>query len=182
MNPTENPRENFVGPRSKVQGQYSQLELLLRPLKSTMLFQNWKSWSRSELLNPYVLGGNCCAREIARLSGPNPQVSEIRESFVKNEAIDSCDVLVVSGVINPLMKTHILDVYEKMAKPRYVMAIGGCAATGAIFETIALDEIIPVDVYVAGCPPTLEALKNGIELLRDRMRKNISREELEAEI
>ncbi|MCR9202961.1 MAG: hypothetical protein NXH75_00150 [Halobacteriovoraceae bacterium] len=106
-------------------------------------------------------------------------MSGIRENFVKNEAIDSCDVLLVSGIINPRMKAHILEVYEKMATPRYVMAIGGCAATGAIFETQALDEILPVDVYVAGCPPTLESLKSGIDLLRERMKKNISREYLE---
>lgn len=174
-----NPRENFVGPRGKLQGQFSQFELLLKPLQSSKLFQSWKSWSRSELFNPFVMGGNCCAREISRLSGPNPQVSGIRENFVKNEAIDSCDVLLISGIINPRMKAHILEVYEKMATPRYVMAVGGCAATGAIFETQALDEILPVDVYIAGCPPTLESLKSGIDLLRERMKKNISREYLE---
>lgn len=174
-----NPREKYLAPRGKTFGHLSQLELLIKPVKSSKLFGALSSWSRAELFNPFVLGGNCCVKELYRLSGPNPQASQMRENFVDNESIDSCDVLIVSGIINSESKAYIKEVYNKMAEPRYVVAIGGCSASGAIFDTMALDEILPVDIYIAGCPPTLESLKEGIALLRERMRKGVTRELLE---
>lgn len=176
-------KENFIPPRGQSTGQsterYPHFELLLKTGKSKSLFQNIKAWVRSELFNPYVMGGNCCARELYRLSGPHPMASQSIDDFVTSRDVESCDILIVSGILNPMMKSLIEEIYSKMATPRFVMAVGTCTASGAIFETIALDKIIPVDVYVAGCPPTMNSLIKGIELLRERMRNNISRELLE---
>ncbi|MCF8059513.1 MAG: hypothetical protein K9K67_09465 [Bacteriovoracaceae bacterium] len=160
--------ENRLGPRSPSWGGVS-----FYSINSLNFLERMKSWSRAELLSPFVLGANCCARELYRLSGPNPQVSSIRENFLESEPIESCDVLIISGIINKQISPYILEAYERMLSPRYVIAVGTCAATGAVFETMASDEILPVDVYVGGCPPTLDTLMNGLDLLRERIRKGI---------
>jgi NADH:ubiquinone oxidoreductase subunit B-like Fe-S oxidoreductase len=176
-----NKRENTLGPRQTSWHSHGN-GIEMHTLNKANFLNRVKGWSRSQLLSSFVIGGNCCARELYRLSGPNPQASGVRENFTEADPIESSDVLIVSGVITKGLKPYILEAYERMLKPRYVMAIGACTATGAVFETEALDSIVPVDVFVSGCPPTLEALIHGLELLRDRVRKGVPRSESYAEL
>lgn len=141
------------------------------PLNSLSFLDKVTYLSRAEVLSPFVLGGNCCAKEIYRMSGPNPQANSIREFFSEAPAAENCDVLVVSGVINELNSPYILEAYSKMLRPRYVIAVGTCSATGAVFDSKPVDKIIPVDIFIGGCPPTIEDLVEGIELLKQRMRR-----------
>ncbi len=129
-------------------------------------------------MNPFVIGGNCCARELARLSGPNPQAANIREDFIDNKKVESCDVLVVSGVINNYNKAYILEAYSSLKSPKYVIAVGMCSASGALFQTTPLSDLLPVDIVLGGCPPTLDALKEAIKSLRSLVRKGESKEAL----
>lgn len=174
-----NSRENILGPRQTSWHSYghgSGAGIEIHSLNKSNFLNRVKGWSRSQLLSTFVLGGNCCVRELYRLSGPNPQATGVRENFVEADPIESSDVLIVSGIINKTSAPYLLEAYERMLRPRYVMAIGACSATGAVFETQALDRIIPVDVFVSGCPPTLEALIHGLELLRERVRLGQSQE------
>ncbi|MBC97279.1 MAG: hypothetical protein CME63_05985 [Halobacteriovoraceae bacterium] len=155
----------------------SQLEGIAQVANGRSLFSKIKSWSRSQLLAPFTVGAGCCAREIMRLEGPNPQSHFIRERF-NHERVEYCDILIVSGVINEKLSPYILRVYEKMMEPKYCVAVGTCSATGAIFDTMAIDELIPVDVYIPGCPPSMDALVGGIEILRSKVAKGESRAEL----
>jgi len=139
------------------------------------LFTKLKSWSRSQLLSPFTAGAGCCARELLRLEGPNPQSHMIREKL-NNERVERCDVLIVSGVINPKLRPYLQRVYERMLSPKFCVAVGTCAATGAIFDTIAVNEIIPVDVYIPGCPPSMDALVHGVEILRKRVAQGLTQE------
>ena len=163
-----NTRDNTLGPRQEP-GRH-RLNLGFQTMNRRNFFERMKMWSRSQLLSTYVMGGNCCTRELYRLSGPNPQTKDVRENFTEVEPIESCDVLVVTGVITPAIKPYLLEAYERMLKPRYVLAVGTCSASGAVFETEALDQIIPVDVYVSGCPPTLDGLIQGLDSLREKVR------------
>jgi NADH-quinone oxidoreductase subunit B len=168
-------REDLVSPRGGHWEKNPSPSWIGASFKSQSLFSMLKSWSRSDVLVPFVLGSSCCAREIERLSGPNPQGTLVREEFF-SQPVEDCDVLFVSGIINAAVKPYMLEKYEAMMKPRYVVAIGACAASGAVFDTIAADELFPVDVYVPGCPPTIESLVQAIELLRHRVRKGASKE------
>lgn len=132
-------------------------------------------------MNPFVIGANCCNRELRRLSGPNPQAGHIREDFIDNKNVSSCDILIVSGIINEKSKAYLLETYESLKSPRFVMAVGMCASSGALFETIPLDSFLPVDIYISGCPPTLESLKEGVEQLRRKVKRGESREEAHAQ-
>lgn len=162
-----NTRDKTLGPRQDPWR--NSMGLSFQTMNRKNFFQRMKSWSRSQLLSTFVTGGNCCERELFRLSGPNPQAGNVRENFIESDPIESCDILVVSGVITQAIRPYLLEAYEKMLKPRYVIAVGTCSASGAVFETIPLEDVLPVDVYVSGCPPTLDALIRGLDSLREKV-------------
>lgn len=82
-----------------------------------------------------------------------------------------CDMLMVMGTIAKKMGPVVKDVYLKMAEPRWVIAVGACASSGGIFDTYSvlqgIDQIVPVDVYVPGCPPTPEAILESVMRVQD---------------
>jgi NADH-quinone oxidoreductase subunit B len=86
-----------------------------------------------------------------------------------------CDLLMVMGTIAKKMGPIVKQVYLQMAEPRWVMAVGACASSGGIFDTYSvlqgIDQIIPVDVYVPGCPPRPEAIIDGVIRIQDLVGK-----------
>src|SRR6202012_4950332 len=119
---------------------------------------------RSYSLWPLPFATSCCGIEFMATMSPHYDLSRFgaeRLSFSPRQA----DLLMVMGTISKKMGPVLRQVYIQMAEPRWVLAMGACASSGGIFDTYSvlqgIDEIIPVDVYIPGCPPRPEAVIDG---------------------
>jgi NADH-quinone oxidoreductase subunit B len=135
------------------------------------------NWARSNSLWPLTFGTSCCAIEMMMATGASRHDLARFGAEVARPSPRQADLLVVAGTIVKRMAPRLRTLYEQMAEPRYVIATGACTISGGPFiynsyTTIrGVDEIIPVDVYVPGCPPRPEGLFYGILALQ-KMIKN----------
>jgi NADH-quinone oxidoreductase subunit B len=136
------------------------------------------NWGRLYSLWPVHLETACCSVEVGAAAGSRLDA----ERFGVLEAFGSlrqCDLLIVMGTVTRKLAPRLKLVYDQMAEPRYVIAMGACSITGGLyFDSYnvlrGIDDIIPVDVFVPGCPPRAEALMQGIALLQDKIRHSTS--------
>jgi NADH-quinone oxidoreductase subunit B len=121
--------------------------------------------ARQNSLWPLPFATSCCGIEFMATAASHYDIARFgceRMSFSPRQA----DMLMVMGTIAKKMGPVLRQVYEQMAEPRWVMAVGACASSGGIFDTYSvlqgIDKVIPVDVYVPGCPPRPEQILDGI--------------------
>ncbi len=130
------------------------------------------SWARSNSVWPLLFGLACCAIEMMSAFASRFDLARFG-SEVYRASPRQADLLIVSGRVSRKMAPVVRRIYDQMADPKWVIAMGDCAACGGVFNNYAIvqgvDEIIPVDVYVAGCPPRPEALIDGILLLQKQI-------------
>lgn len=126
--------------------------------------------ARSKSLWPLPFATSCCGIEFMATMGSHYDLARFgaeRLSFSPRQA----DVIMVMGTIAKKMAPVLRQVYLQMAEPRWVMAVGACASSGGIFDTYSvlqgIDEVIPVDVYVPGCPPRPEAIIDGFMKIQE---------------
>ena len=130
--------------------------------------------ARSNSLWPLPFATSCCGIEFMATMGPNYDMARFgseRMSFSPRQA----DVLLVAGTISKKLAPVLKQVYSQMAEPKWVVSVGACASSGGIFDTYSvlqgIDKIIPVDVYIPGCPPRpeqfIEALMQVQELAKN---------------
>jgi NADH-quinone oxidoreductase subunit B len=118
------------------------------------------NWSRKSSLWPCTFGLACCALEMidVEVFRPSPR---------------QADLMIVAGTVTKKMLPVVLRIYEQMANPKWVIAMGACASSGGIFRSYAvvqgIDQYLPVDMYIPGCPPRPEALIDGILKLHDKI-------------
>ena len=129
--------------------------------------------ARANSLWPLPFATSCCGIEFMATMGSHYDLARFgseRLSFSPRQA----DMLLVMGTIAKKMGPVLKQVYMQMAEPRWVIAVGACASSGGIFDTYSvlqgIDEIIPVDVYVPGCPPRPEAILDGIMRMQEMVR------------
>jgi len=129
-------------------------------------------WARKYSLFPYPFATACCAMEYMSLS-MSPYDIDRFGALLPRFSPRQADLLMVIGTVNHKLSPVLKRVYEQMSEPRWVMAFGACAASGGFYDNYAtvqgIDRIIPVDVYVPGCPPRPEAVLDGLMQLQGRI-------------
>nr|YP_010292719.1 NADH-plastoquinone oxidoreductase subunit K [Cyperus simaoensis]ULQ64911.1 NADH-plastoquinone oxidoreductase subunit K [Cyperus simaoensis] len=140
------------------------------------------NWSRLSSLWPLLYGTSCCFIEFASLIGSRFDFD--RYGLVPRSSPRQADLILTAGTVTMKMAPSLVRLYEQMPEPKYVIAMGACTITGGMFSTDSystvrgVDKLIPVDVYLPGCPPKPEAVIDAIT----KLRKKISREIIEDRI
>jgi NADH-quinone oxidoreductase subunit B len=131
------------------------------------------NWGRTNAMWPLLFGLACCAIEMMGAQASNYDVSRFGME-INRASPRQADLMIVAGRVSRKMAPVVRRLYDQMSDPKWVVAMGDCASCAGIFNNYAIvqgvDEIVPVDVYVAGCPPRPEALIHGIMELHRKVR------------
>ena len=132
------------------------------------------TWARTGSLMWMTFGLACCAIEMMQMA--MPRYDSERFGFAPRASPRQSDVMIVAGTLTNKMAPALRKVYDQMPEPRYVISMGSCANGGGYYHysysvVRGCDRIVPVDIYVPGCPPTAEALLYGVMLLQKKIRR-----------
>ncbi|MCC7130891.1 MAG: NADH-quinone oxidoreductase subunit B [Anaerolineae bacterium] len=140
----------------------------------TLRLEDVINWSRTNAMWPMLFGLACCAIEMMSTQAANFDLSRFGMELMRPSPRQS-DLMIVAGRVTRKMGPVLRRLYDQMPEPKWVLAMGDCASCGGVFNNYAVvqgvDEVVPVDVYVAGCPPRPEALIHGIVTLHEKVKK-----------
>jgi NADH-quinone oxidoreductase subunit B len=152
-----------IGYNSKVEG-----DVVVTRLDAAL------NWFRKNSLWPMPMGLACCAIELMAAGASRYDIARFGSEVMRFSPRQS-DVMIVAGTVTYKMALALRRIYDQMPEPKWVIAMGACASTGGMYRSYAVlqgvDQIVPVDVYVAGCPPRPEALLDALILLQKKVAK-----------
>jgi NADH-quinone oxidoreductase subunit B len=133
------------------------------------------NWGRARSMWPMMFGLACCAIEMIAVQAARFDMSRFGMEIMRASPRQA-DLMIVSGTVTKKMVPNIVRLYNQMAEPKYVLAMGACASSGGPFKegynvVSGIDKYVPVDVYVPGCPPTPEALIYGAMKIHEKVFK-----------
>lgn len=144
-----------------------------------LLFGKLQDWGRSQSIWPMGFGLACCAIEMMATGASRYDVARFGAELFRSSPRQS-DLMIVSGRVSQKMAPVVRNLYDQMPYPKWVIAMGDCASCGGVFNNYAIvqgvDKIVPVDVYLPGCPPRPEALLDAIMKLQKKMMTDGTRE------
>jgi NADH-quinone oxidoreductase subunit B len=131
------------------------------------------NWARRSSLWPVICFPACCAFELIATSASRFDISRFGMEILRASPRQG-DLMITAGTLTWKMAPQVRRIYDQMAEPKYVIAMGACGISGGVFASSynvvpGYNRIVPVDVYVPGCPPRPEALLYGIQMLRDKI-------------
>ncbi|MEI6233242.1 MAG: NADH-quinone oxidoreductase subunit NuoB [Planctomycetota bacterium] len=133
------------------------------------------NWGRSNSLWPMPFGTACCAIEMMATLSSRYDLSRFGAEVIRFSPRQS-DLMIVSGRISIKMMPVLIEIYNQMPEPKWCISMGACASTGGVFDTYTLiqgvDQFIPVDVYIPGCPPRPEGLIDAVMLIQQKIKRN----------
>ncbi len=152
-----------IGYNSKIEG-----EVIVTRVDAAL------NWARKNSIWPMPMGLACCAIELMAAGASRFDISRFGSEVMRFSPRQS-DVMIVAGTVTYKMALAVRRIYDQMPEPKWVIAMGACASTGGMYRSYAVlqgvDNIIPVDVYVAGCPPRPEALLDALIKLQNKIAK-----------
>ena len=142
----------------------------------TTTLEKTLNWGRANALFPMTFGLACCAIEMMSIVSSRYDIARFgMEAFRSTPR--QADLLIISGRVSHKMSAPLRQVYDQMLEPKWVIAMGACASSGGMFNNYAIvqsvDKVIPVDIYVPGCPPRPEQLMEGIIRLHEAVQAGV---------
>src|SRR5512140_2224219 len=140
----------------------------------TTKLENMVNWARTNAMWPMLFGLACCAIEMMSAQAANYDLSRFGMELMRASPRQS-DLMIVAGRVSKKMAPVLRQLYDQMPDPKWVIAMGDCASCGGVFNNYAIlqgvDKIIPVDLYIPGCPPRPEMLLEALETLKKKIKK-----------
>ena len=130
------------------------------------------AWARKSAVWPMPMGISCCAIEMMSFAGPRFDVARFGSEVFRFSPRQS-DVMIVAGTVTYKMAIVVRKIYDQMPEPKWVISMGACASTGGMYRTYSvvqgIDLFVPVDIYIAGCPPRSDSVLKGLIQLQEKI-------------